>query len=229
MIQIDHTNIKDLQLSLSERPAIPTPEQDVEHIEIRGRHGTLTKKYGFKDIPYSLTFDFLEDTPFKPAFRKAKLVFFNGSKLAFEDDPGVYYKIKSVKIEDADNEVMEYGQFTVDFILAPFAYEVTEIRTITSETTLTNEGYESDPYIKVHATGTGKVYINDQIVTIKDINGTIEIDSELMNAYRKENGYITNLNNHMVGDFPVLQNGKNIISFDGDITKIEMNPRWRWI
>ncbi|WP_144461758.1 phage tail protein [Siminovitchia fortis] len=230
MVKIDNTSIEDLQLCLSERPPIPTPEQDVDHIDIKGRHGSLTKKYGFKDISYSLTFDFLEDVPFKPAFRKAKPVFFNGKKLAFEDDPGIFYKIKSVTIDEAENEVMEYGQFTANFILAPFQYEVNvPTQTITGQTTLTNEGYESEPYIKAHAAGTGKVYINDQVVTIKDINGFIELDSEIMNAYRKTDGYITNLNNHMIGDFPVLAHGKNVIKFDGAITKLEVNPRWRWV
>ncbi|WP_181294608.1 distal tail protein Dit [Heyndrickxia sporothermodurans] len=229
MVILDTTKIKDINLSLSERPAIPTPERDTEHIDIQGRHGSLTKKYGFKDIPYSLTFDFLEDTPFKQAFRKAKIVFFKAKKLSFEDDPDIFYMIKSVEIEDALNDVLEYGQFTVNFTLAPFAYEVTKLITITSQTTLTNAGYESEPYIKAYAAGTGKIYIGNQVVTVKDINGFIEIDSTMMNAYRKENGLITNLNNHMIGDFPVLVEGRNVIKFDGNITKLEIDPRWRWI
>jgi phage-related protein len=229
MIVIDNKKIEELQLCLSERPAIPTPEQDVEHIEIKGRNGSLTKKYGFKDMTYSLTFDFLEDASFKPAFRQAKLAFFNGKKLAFEDDPGIYYKIKSVSISEAENEIMEFGQFTVEFILAPFAYEETESRIITSQTTLTNPGYDSEPLIVVHCTGTGKVYINNKSITIKDINGTITVDSESMNAYRIDNGRIVNLNHHMIGDFPVLGQGKNVIKFDGEITKLEINPRWRWV
>ncbi|WP_181294685.1 phage tail domain-containing protein [Heyndrickxia sporothermodurans] len=229
MVILDTTKIKELNLSLSERPAIPTPEQDVEQKEIRGRHGSLTKKYGFKDIPYSLTFDFLEDTSFKPAFRKAKIKFFNAKKLSFEDDPGIYYKIKSLTIEDAENEVLEYGQFTVNFVLDPFAYEETNIMTVTAQTTLNNPGYESEPYIKAYVAGTGKIYIGDQIVTIKDINGFIEIDCTMMNAYRIENGFITNLNNHMIGDFFVIPEGKSTVKFDGNITKLEIDPRWRWI
>lgn len=229
MMNLDDKNIEELQLSLSERPSIPTPEQDLDHTEIRGRHGSLTRKYGFKDIPYSLTFDFLEDVPFKQAFRKAKIFFFNAKKLSFDDDPGIYYKIKSVQIDDALNDIEEYGQFTVNFTLDPFSYEETDSITITQQTTLSNAGYESEPYIKAHVTGIGKIYIGEQVITIKDVNGTIEIDSTMMNAYRNENGLITNLNNKMIGDFPVLSEGNNIIKFDGDITKLEINPRWRWV
>lgn len=229
MVKIDNTHIKDLKLCLSERPAIPTAQRDVEHVEIKGRHGSLTKKYGYKDIQYSLMFDFLEDTSFKQAFRTAKMALINAKKLSFLDDPNIYYKIKSVEIEDAANDILEYGQFTTNFTLDPFAYEITTMQTITAQKTISNPGYESEPYIKATVNGTGKIYINNQVITIKDVNGIIEMDSTMQNAYRKENGYITNLNNHMIGDFLLLEHGNNIIKFDGNITKLEMDPRWRWV
>ena len=212
-----------------ERIEVPTAERDVEHIEIRGRHGSLTKVYGYKDIQLLVRFYMIDKDNFKPIFRKAKMNLLNAKKLIFDDDNEIFYKVKSVRIDAAENIIKTFGEFDVEFILAPFQFEESEPITITQETTLTNEGYESEPYIKAHATGTGKLYINGQIVTIKDINGFIEIDSELMNAYRKADGYITNLNNHMIGDFPVLSHGKNVIKFDGDITKLEINPRWRWV
>ncbi|GIN71244.1 hypothetical protein J14TS2_17190 [Bacillus sp. J14TS2] len=230
MVYINDVSVEKYDLSVADRPPIPTAEQDVEYKEIKGRHGSLTKKYGFKDIPYPITFNFLEDTSFKPAFRKAKMMFFYGKKLSFSDDPGIYYKIKSLSIEEAENVILEYGKFTVNFVLAPFEFEEeSQPITITAQTVLNNEGYESEPYIKAYVEGTGKFYINDQVVTIQNINGTIEIDSEMKNAYRKADGYITNLNNHMIGDFPVLDHGENVIKFDGDITKLEINPRWRWV
>lgn len=230
MVKLDDTNIEVLDLCLADRPEIPTAEQDVNSVEIRGRHGSLTKKYAYKDIEYPLTFNFLEDVSFKRAFRKAKVVIFNAKKLFFEDDPDVYYKIKSLTIEDAGNEILEFGQFTVNFILDPFQYEINNpVQTITDRTVITNEGYESEPIMTVHCAGNGKVYVNDIPITIQNINGTITIDSEMMNAYRKENGLITNLNNHMIGDFPVLEHGDNIIDFDGDISKIELIKNWRWV
>lgn len=230
MVKINDTKINVFDLCVADRPEIPTPEEDTEHIEIRGRHGSLTKKYGFKDINYQMVFNFLEDVSFKPVFRKAKIMFFNARKLAFEDDPNIFYKIKSITIEDAENEILEYGQFTVNFTLDPFQYEIDNpVQTISAQTTVTNDGYESQPIMTIHCAGTGRVYVNDVPITIKNINGTISIDSEQMNAYRKANGSITNLNDHMVGDFPVLQHGKNIIKFDGDISKVELIKNWRWV
>ena len=229
-IILDGVDTREYNIRQKDRVVIPTPEQDVEHVDIKGRNSSLTKKYGFKDIPLPVDFYFYETTSFKEAFRRAKIKLFNAKTLMVTDDPSVYYKIKSISIEDAENAVLEIGVFRVNFTLSPFQYEIdVATQTITSQTTLTNDGYESEPYIKVHAAGTGKIYINDQVVAIKDINGFIELDSEIMNAYRKTDGYITNLNNHMIGDFPVLAHGKNVIKFDGAITKLEINPRWRWV
>lgn len=229
MVNLDGVNVSKYKLSVTDRPPVPTPEQDVEHKEIRGRHGSLTKKYAFKDIEYKLTFNFLEDSAFKQAFRVAKLAFFNAKKLSFDDDPGIYYKIKSLVIDDADNDVEEYGQFEVTFTLDPFAYQETSTQTITAATTLNNPGYESEPYIKAYVAGNGNIYVGGHKIAITNINGTIEIDTALMNAYRVENGLITNLNSHMVGNFPVLPHGQTKISFDGAISKLEIDPRWRWI
>lgn len=230
MIILDGININNHNMYLVEdRPPVPTAQQDTEQFVIRGRNGSLTKKYAYLDILYPLNLAIYDNVSFKPAFRKGKQVLFSAKKLAFEDEPEIFYKIKSVQIDIAENDVAEFGQFIANFVLAPFAYVQTDLITITQQTTLFNSGYESEPYIKAYVAGTGKIYIGNQIITITGVNGTIEIDSEMMNAYRNENGLITNLNNKMIGDFPILKSGNNVIKFDGDITKLEINPRWRWI
>ena len=229
-IKINDVYTDDYGIHPKERIVVPTPERDIEHVEIRGRHGTLTKKYGYKDIPLPVRFYMKDKDSFKPIFRKAKMHLLNAKMITFDDDDEVFYKIKSAQINEAENEIVTFGEFIVDFTLDPFQYEVTDsTRTITSRTTLTNPGYESQPIITAQVAGTGKIYINGQVITIQNVNGTIIIDSELMNAYRNSNGIITNLNRHMIGDFPVLEHGNNVVSFDGDIESLEINPRWRWV
>src|SRR5690606_38235708 len=165
---------------------------------------------------------------FKKNFRKAKMFLLNAKTIQVDDDDDVYYKVKSVTVHPAENVMKTFGEFVVDFVLDPFMYEVnnpTEI--ITSRTTINNPGYKSEPIMTVTCSGTGKIYINDQEITIQNINGTITIDSEMQNAYRIEGGYIVNLNKHMIGKFPVLRHGSNVIDFDGDISKIELIKNWR--
>lgn len=227
---IDGIRVSEKDLYYAKMPPIPTPEQDIEHVEIRGRHGSLTKKYGYKDIPYPIEFYIYEEKPFRKTFRKVKSFLLNAERLSFADDVEVYYRVKSVRIDEADSDVYKFGRFTVEFTLAPFMYEIDNpVQAITDRTVITNDGYKAEPIITAHCSGTGNIYINDDKVTIKDVNGTITIDSEMMNAYRISDGYITNLNNHMIGDFPVLRHGDNVIDFDGDISKIEIIKNWRWV
>lgn len=230
MVYLDEMDINEINLCLYERPSIPTAEQDIEHIEIKGRNGSLTKKYGYKDINYPITFNFLENDNFKKYYREIKPHFFNAKKLSFSDDKEVYYKIKSLTFNEADNDIAEYGLFTVNFVLDPFIYELENpIQTITSRTVINNEGHESEPIIIVTCAGTGTMYINDIPTTIQNINGTITIDSEQKNAYRKAGALVTNLNKHMIGDFPILRHGNNVIEFDGDISQIELITNKRWL
>src|SRR5690606_18364527 len=149
------------------RIEVPTPEQHVEHIEIKGRNGTLTKKYGYKNIVLPVHFTVLSDN-FKKTFRKAKMYLLNAKTLIFDDDNEVFYKVKNVQIDTAENYVLQFGEFIVNFTLDPFQYEVnnpTEI--ITSRTVINNLGYESEPIMTVTCSGTGKIYINEQKVTIQ--------------------------------------------------------------
>ena len=37
------------------------------------------------------------------------------------------------------------------------------------------------------------------------------------------------MNSSMSGDFPLLVPGNNAISWSGDVTKIEIQPNWRYL
>lgn len=232
-IKLDGIYTDEFGLEVQGRYEVPTAEEDVEYIEIRGRDGELTKKYGYKNIPLPVSFSInrrWQEGTFKSIFRKIKPRILNSKTFSVDDDPEVYYKIKSVQIEPAENRIVKFGQFVVNFTLDPFMYEVDNpTQTITSQTLINNPGYEAEPIMTATCSGTGNIYVNEQKVTIQNINGTITIDSEMQNAYRIAGGYITNLNSHMIGKFPVLKHGDNVISFDGDISKIELIKNWRWV
>ena len=232
-IKLDGVYTDDYGLKVQGRYEIPTAEKDIEFIEIKGRDGELTKEYGYKNITLSVSFSLntrWKSESFKSVFRKVKQYILNAKTFAVDDDPEVYYKIKSTQIESAENKIVKFGQFVVNFVLDPFQYEVDNAPiSITSQTTIINEGYEALPVITAHVAGTGNIYINEQKVTIQNVNGTITIDSEMQNAYRIADGYVTNLNKHTIGRFPVLEHGENVIRFDGDITKIELIKNLRWV
>lgn len=84
------------------------------------------------------------------------------------------------------------------------------------------ENHESLPYIKITGTGDITLQINDQTVLLQGIGDYIEIDSELQSAYRGTQL----MNNHLFSPFPVLNIGTNQISWTGNVSKVEIIPRW---
>src|SRR5699024_4743077 len=98
-------------------------------------------------IPLPVQF-YMHGDNFKKIFRRAKMHLLNAKTLIFDDDIDVFYKVKSVQIETAENIIKTFGEFTVNFTLDPFQYEIdSPEREITDEITLINHGYQSDPVI----------------------------------------------------------------------------------
>ncbi|MDA1933053.1 distal tail protein Dit [Bacillus thuringiensis] len=223
-IGIDNQLASDYGICMVERPVIPTAEQEVEYIEVPGRHGSLTKKGAFKDVPLKIKFNMLEEENIKPLVRRMKAWLMNGKTLYFTDDD-VYRKIKHVVIGDIANEIEEHGEFEVDFTLDPFEYTEDANIMLTSPGSIYNPGtMESTPMLFVAGNGTFRIFVNDVSFQIKDVNGSVVIDSDLLEAY---SGTVS-MNDKMIGGFPEFQIGENKIEWSGAIQFISIQPRWRY-
>ncbi|MBJ8103585.1 MULTISPECIES: distal tail protein Dit [Bacillus cereus group] len=207
------------------RPVIPTTEQEVEHIIVPGRHGSLTKKGAYKDVPLKVKFNLLENENIKPLIRRVKSLFINGETLFFTDDE-VYRKIKHVKIGDIVNDIEEHGEFEVEFTLDPFEYVTTVPIVLTKPENLLNPGtIESAPKLVVYGGGDVTITINDVSFRIKGVAYSVTIDSGLLEAYVGT----TSMNSKMIGEFPLFKPGINTISWSESVTKIIVEPRWRYV
>ena len=80
----------------------------------------------------------------------------------------------------------------------------------------------SEPYMKIYGSGDIIISINNRPLKFKNVENYIEVDTELMNCFKGE----TNQNNRMYSDFPILTTGENVFSWVGNVTKIEIEPRW---
>ncbi|MGR5900813.1 phage tail protein [Bacillus cereus] len=223
-IGIDNELASSYGLGLVGRPVIPTAKQKVEHIEIPGRHGSLTKKGAYENIPFKVKFNMLERENIKPFIRRAKPWLLQGRTLFFTDDE-VYRKIKHVEMGDITTEIEEHGEFEVDFTLDPFEYTEDVNLKLTSPGVIYNPGtIESDPKFWIVGNGTFRITINDVSFQIKDVNGSVVIDSEVLEAYTDT----ISMNNKMVGKFPIFNVGENKIEWSGSIQFMEIRPRWRY-
>ncbi|MGN4562287.1 phage tail protein [Bacillus cereus group sp. MYBK5-2] len=223
-IGIDNELASSYGLGLVGRPVIPTAKQKVEHIEIPGRHGSLTKKGAYENVPFKVKFNMLERENIKPFIRRAKPWLLQGKTLFFTDDD-VYRKIKHVEMGDIITEIEEHGEFEVDFTLDPFEYTEDVNLKLTKPGVIYNPGaIESDPKFWIVGNGTFRITINDVSFQIKDVNGSVVIDSEVLEAYTDTIA----MNNKMVGQFPIFNVGENTIEWSGAIQFMEIRPRWRY-
>ncbi|MBG9617390.1 phage tail domain-containing protein [Bacillus cereus] len=223
-IGIDNELASSYGLGLVGRPVIPTAKQKVEHIEVPGRHGSLTKKGAYENVSFKVKFNMLERENIKPFIRRAKPWLLQGKTLFFTDDD-VYRKIKHVEMGDIITEIEEHGEFEVDFTLDPFEYTEDVNLKLTQPGVIYNPGtMESDPKFWILGNGTFRITINDVSFQIKDVKGSVVIDSEVLEAYTDT----ISMNHKMVGQFPILGVGENTIEWSGAIQFMEIRPRWRY-
>lgn len=147
----------------------------------------------------------------------------NGKTLYFTDD-NVYRKIKSVEIGDIANEIEEYGEFQVEFTLDPFEYTEDISFKLDKPGVIYNPGtFESEPKLWIVGVGNLRVTINDISFRIKNVIGSVVVDSDILEAYLDT----VSLNNVMEGEFPILKVGPNNIQWSENVEYIQIKPRWR--
>ena len=85
--------------------------------------------------------------------------------------------------------------------------------------------YTAKPLIVVNITsnGSGTLTVNGNTLTITSVPQTkVYLDCEKQDAYLAT----TNLNSYVSGTFPTFVSGTNQILMGGDITSIDITPRW---
>lgn len=88
-----------------------------------------------------------------------------------------------------------------------------------------NGTIEAKPILKLYGSGDITITINNNNVTIKNLDEYVIIDSEMMNCYKG-----TELrNNKMIGDFPILKVGENKFSYIGNLTAFEIKHNTRFL
>ena len=180
---------------------------------------------GRKDIIIPVECNFISDNP-KDVFRRVKhwLNNIEDNKLIFTDDPRWFYKVVDIEIGTMDIKLKRKGEFTINFTCRGWQYSLDgdEFIEIENNTMFYNEYDLAKPLIYLEGNGEIAVNINGNIFTVM-VKDYLYIDSELEIAYREK----TDCLNIETGDYPVLEYGENNISFSGNLSKVEIKPRWR--
>lgn len=206
------------------------PERNVQSQEVAGRNGNLLFDMGnFKNISVKYPAAIKTEMP----SRLRDFVNFAGSQIGYKRLEDTYhpYEYRMARfISKMSVDTIGYanrgGQFTLEFDCKPqrFLKSGEEEIVFSSNGALYNRTeFDAKPLIRVYGSGAGTVGIGSETITISSISTYVDIDCEIMDAYK---GSVNCNNNVSFTDDVVLASGNTGITFTGKITKIVITPRW---
>lgn len=204
--------------------------RNVQTFNVPGRNGTLVIDNGYYDnisVSYPAFIVDAFDANFS-ALRAFLLSHIGYFKLSDTYHPNEFRMARYTgNIAPKMTQYNREGEFTITFDCKPqrFLNSGETVTTLTADGTVSNPTlFDSKPLLRVY--GYGDLGIGSETITIASNAYTyIDIDCDTENAQYNT----VNCNNliTLTGDsFPVLQPGANGITIDGNITKVEITPRW---
>lgn len=224
---IDSRQIKGL--IISELPPITKAPKKNEVIEIDGLDGDIVVEKGYKSYVKTMQIGLKKNHNIDEIIH-----FFNqNGEITFSNEPDKKYFVQVLDQIDFAR-LARFRIATVNFYAKPYKYLVDEKEVSKSftadapkELIVTNLGYEnSKPEIYMKGSGTVELIING-VSSFKYNFDTEEviIDSEKQDAYFKSKYK----NRNMIGKFPEFKNGKNKITWTGNITELKVKVKSRWL
>lgn len=231
-------NSLDMNLQIVNDISFPSPEADVEFIEVLGRDGELAISHDrLKGVPFSI--------PVKLKAPQNKDVNTIATKISewLKTEVGWYplkfsgstdYEYIAICYERFDilENLKQYGRTVINFRLKPYKRRIdNQIIELSNGDTLTNpENRESKPLIIIE--GSGDITFQNNGVDwliLKGVDDLIVVDTEMMSVYKDDRAESNKMISTLKPMFPILTPGDNEITWTGNITKIEIHPRWEVI
>lgn len=214
-------------LIISELPPITKPNMRVRETVIDGVDGSIIEEMGYESYDKTVAISLKVG-----ADVDAISEFFNGSgEVVFSNEPDRYYIARIIKGIDYAR-LLRYRVATVTFRVQPFKYNRVEVACEATNdgqgATVRNIGnYTAKPVIVLEGTGTVDISVNGKQVfnyTFPEGENAVCIDCEKQDAY-----WGNELKNRqMEGDFPVLEKGINVITWNNYL-KVTITKYSRWL
>lgn len=212
-----------------EQPLLTMPSERVTFTDVPGRSGSLTTLEG--DDVYDDLLLTAQCIITDPARIPKLCAWLKGSgKVTFAHRQGGFYYARIVN-QIAFDKILRgnpHRSFAVNFRCKPFWYAggVAPITVTFSGTFITNPGsVGSEPIVTVYGSGDVTLMIGMTITELFGISGSITLDTPLMEAYSG----VSSANSQMSGDFPTLLPGTNAVSWSGNISRVVIQPNWRYL
>lgn len=217
---------------------LSAPSRNLEFVEVQGRNGALTIDNGFNDFTLNLECALVNEheevESMAQLARRAKKYLLDGTNCKLQTNEDMDFYLLGTYSSDIDIEeaIENFGLFQAQFRCKPYRLS-NKSRTVeitTQNTIVKNTEYKTKPVIDVYGTGDITISINAQEVILKDLEGYIQLDCDLMNATTVNSlNKTVNANHKMYSDFPILEEGDNGVSWilgtEATFTKIIIKYR----
>ncbi len=218
---------RDFGILISAAPEKVRAERRVKQVTIPGRNGELTVDERTYE-PYVIS---VECSTRGSDRLDEILAWLDGAgELILCTEPDKVFRASIYNKISVADMIYLYNSFLLQFRVQPFKYSVNALSDtldLTAPTTIRNSGtVYSEPLITVYGNGDITLTINGADFPLYGVNESITIDSEILEVFKGD----TNQNSKYGGvEFPRFEVGKNEISWTGKVSKIKIQPRWRWL
>lgn len=228
-------NSLDFHLTILNDVSFPSPESDIEFVEVLGRDGDVAiDNQRLKGVDISLPVALMPPKGISTSDLATKVsewlkndVGWHTLRLSSVD--GYEYTAMLQAGFNVEQMLRQYGETVLTFRVKPYKRRISQQSvSFTSSTTLINpEQRLSKPLVKVQGEGDITLQNNgEDWLVLKGVDGRITVDSELMSVYKDNLPQYNKMASHLRPLFPVLSSGNNVLTATGNITEITIEPRW---
>lgn len=218
---------------IASSPHIIRPKRKMTVTQIAGSNREIVDMqdaWETYEQPYTLFVgDGTEDSIQEELDAVAEALFKTGWQILLDDfEPDIYRLAYYEGGFDSDNRYTRLGKFDITFKCRPerFLASGNTPVVVASGGKVTNPtAFDAKPIIHITGEGSGTVTVAGVTMSFTDMVDYLNVDCDRMDVYRLP---AENRNNLMTGNFPVLHEGDNNVTFTGGITSVTIDPRfWR--
>ncbi len=218
---------REMGVIVTAMPETVRAERRIESITVAGRNGSLHTDEGVYE-----SYDRTMECALKKRARLDEITAWlvGSGEMTFSTEPDKVYRVTIANKISIAQMMRVFQKFQAVMDTQPFKYSVNaagDALELTAPTTIRNSGtVYSEPIITVFGSGDVTLTINGADFPLYGVEESITIDSEMMEVFKGD----TNQNGKYGGaKFPRFEVGKNEISWTGNVSKIKIQPRWRWL
>lgn len=223
-------DLRDFGVVISGEGTYNGAAREIEVMSVPGRNGDLLQDMGrYANVKVKYSAAIARNFPYNAAGLRAFLSSLVGYQRIEDGYHPEFYRMGRFigPVEFSVGTLGRFGEMNLSFDCKPQRFAVageTAVELTTAAALANPYLYDALPLITVYGSGEGALTVGQSQISISQIDASLMIDSDTMNAYKgteNKNNTVT-----VTGGFPILTTGSTDISWTGGITKVVVVPRW---